>query len=125
MGVIDGLLLSEALGGDSLSEFTEAMRQPTVESNLKGYAKLTGKSWFTRKAIALFQGMADSIREARNQQQRDQVIEGALANLVELTTDSGDIIPVHIQDLLPSYMDLIDKRMSSDASITNLMTGIP
>ncbi|WP_410015836.1 replicative DNA helicase [Sodalis sp. C49] len=125
LGVIDGLLISEALGGDSLSKFTEAMRQPTVESNLKGYAKLTGKSWFTRKAIVLFQGTADAIREARNQQQRDQAIEGALANLVELTTDSGDIIPVHIQDLLPSYMDLIDKRMTGDASITNLMTGIP
>ncbi len=124
LGVIDCALISETLGGVSLADLSEAMRLPTATTNLRGYAKLAGRAWFSRRAIGLFQGTADKIREARNQQQRDMVIDGAMAQLIELTANDSGLVPVHINELLTGYMDLLDKRMNSDPSVERLMTGI-
>jgi replicative DNA helicase len=123
LGLIDGALISETMGDGSSAQLSETMKLPTA-SNLKGYAALVGRAWFSRKAVGLFQGTADKIRQARNQQQRDEIVDSALAQLVELTTDQGNIIPVHISDLLTGYTDLLEKRFAGDANILNLMTGI-
>jgi replicative DNA helicase len=67
---------------------------------------------------------ADGIRNAANQEQRDQVVEKAVAQLLDMTAESGDVQPVHINELLPAYMDTVQKRMEGDESTRNLLTGI-
>ena len=65
------------------------------------------KAWRSRALANLLQEGADGIRQAANQEQRDQVVENAVAKLLDMTADTGDIQPVHINELLPVYMDTV------------------
>lgn len=123
-GVIDVVLISENLGGSSLSSLVEISRMPGTLSNLKGFANIAVKGWRSREMAALLQSGADGIRGARNQEQRDQVIQESVSKLIEMTADSGGVVPVHLGELLDSYMDLLGKRMSGEAGSQNLYTGI-
>ncbi|MFC0227440.1 replicative DNA helicase [Serratia aquatilis] len=123
-GVIDVVLISEAMGGDSLASLVEISRTPGTLANLKGFATLAIKGWRSREMAALLQSGADGIRSARNQEQRDQVIQESVSKLIEMTADSGGVMPVHLGELLSSYMDVLDKRMSGEAGSRNLYTGI-
>jgi replicative DNA helicase len=123
-GLIDVLFISEALGGSSLADLSEITRMPATVPNLKGYAGKMVKAWRSRRMAELLQQSADGIRNANNQEQRDQVVESAVAKLLDMTGDTGDIQPVHISDLLPTYMETVQKRMDGEAGTRNLKTGI-
>ncbi|WP_336817820.1 replicative DNA helicase [Cedecea sp. MMO-103] len=122
--MIDMMFVSEALGGNSLIDLAQIMRQPATVPNLKGYAGKMVKAWRSRQLATLLQEGADGIRNAVNQDQRDQVVEHAVAKLLDMTGDTGDVQPVHISDLLPTYMDTVQKRLNGDAETRNLLTGI-
>lgn len=47
-----------------------------------------------------------------------------MAQLLDMTGDTGDVQPVHISDLLPTYMETVQKRMDGEAGTRNLKTGI-
>lgn len=123
-GLIDMLFVSEALGGSSLADLSEITRMPATVPNLKGYAGKMVKAWRSRRMAELLQQGADGIRQANNQEQRDQVVESAVAQLLDMTGDTGDVQPVHISDLLPTYMETVQKRMEGEAGTRNLKTGI-
>lgn len=122
--MIDMMFVSEVLGGNSLIDLAQIMRQPATVPNLKGYAGKMVKAWRSRQLATLLQEGADGIRNAVNQDQRDQVVEHAVAKLLDMTGDTGDVQPVHISDLLPTYMDTVQKRLNGDAETRNLLTGI-
>lgn len=123
-GLIDMLFVSEALGGSSLADLSEITRMPATVPNLKGYAGKMVKAWRSRRMAELLQQGADGIRQANNQEQRDQVVESAVAQLLDMTGDTGDVQPVHISDLLPTYMETVQKRMDGEVGTRNLKTGI-
>lgn len=123
-GLIDMLFVSEALGGSSLADLSEITRMPATVPNLKGYAGKMVKAWRSRRMAELLQQGADGIRQANNQEQRDQVVESTVAQLLDMTGDTGDVQPVHISDLLPTYMETVQKRMEGEAGTRNLKTGI-
>ena len=123
-GMIDMLFISEALGGSSLADLSEISRVPATVPNLKGYAGKMVKAWRSRKMATLLQDGAEGIRKATNQEQRDQAVESAVAQLLDMTADTGDVQPVHINELLPRYMDTMQKRLDGDAETRNLLTGI-
>ncbi|MDY7622550.1 replicative DNA helicase [Raoultella planticola] len=123
-GLIDMLFISEALGGSSLADLSEITRMPATVPNLKGYAGKMVKAWRSRRMAELLQHGADGIRQANNQEQRDQVVESAVAQLLDMTGDTGDVQPVHISDLLPTYMETVQKRMDGEVGTRNLKTGI-
>lgn len=124
-GLIDLLFVSEALGGQgTLGNLAEICKQPATVPNLKGYAAKMVKAWRSREMARLLQDGADGIRNAVNQDQRDQITENTIAQLLDMTADTGHVQPVHIQDLLPRYMNTVQKRINGDAEARNLMTGI-
>lgn len=123
-GLIDMLFISEALGGSSLADLSEITRMPATVPNLKGYAGKMVKAWRSRRMAELLQQGADGIRQANNQEQRDQIVDSAVAQLLNMTGDTGDVQPVHISDLLPTYMETVQKRMDGEAGTRNLKTGI-
>lgn len=124
-GMIDLLFVSEALGGQgTLGNLAEICKQPATVPNLKGYAAKMVKAWRSREMARLLQDGADGIRNAVNQDQRDQITENTIAQLLDMTADTGHVQPVHIQDLLPRYMNTVQKRINGDAEARNLMTGI-
>lgn len=88
-GLIDMLFVSEALGGSSLADLSEITRMPATVPNLKGYAGKMVKAWRSRRMAELLQQGADGIRQANNQEQRDQVVETAVAQLLDMTGDTG------------------------------------
>lgn len=122
-GLIDMLFVSEALGGSSLADLSEITRMPATVPNLKGYAGKMVKAWRSRRMAELLQQGADGIRQANNQEQRDQVVETAVAQLLDMTGDTGDVQPVHMSELLPVYMETMQKRMDGERA-RNLKTGI-
>ena len=122
-GMIDLLFVSEALGGQgTMGNLAEICKQPATISNLKGYAGKMVKAWRSREMARLLQDGADGISNAVNQDARDQITENIVAQLLDMTADTGDIQPVHINELLPQYMDTVQRRL--DGKIKNLMTGI-
>lgn len=123
-GLIDMLFVSEALGGSSLADLSEITRMPATVPNLKGYAGKMVKAWRSRRMAELLQQGADGIRQANNQEQRDQVVETAVAQLLDMTGDTGDVQPVHMSELLPVYMETMQKRMDGEEGTRNLKTGI-
>lgn len=124
-GMIDLLLVSEALGGQgTLGNLAEICKQPATVANLKGYAGKLVKAWRSREMARMLQEGADGIRNALNQEQRDHVTAQAVAQLLDMTADTGDVQPVHIQELLPRYMETIQKRIDGDSENRNLLTGI-
>ncbi|QCT20812.1 replicative DNA helicase [Jejubacter calystegiae] len=123
-GLIDMMMVSEALGGNSLADIAELMRVPGTVANLGGYAKKMVKAWRGRQIEQLLQDGADAIRRASNQAQRDLAIETSITRLLDLTADSGNVQPVHIQDILPRYMDTIQKRLEGNAETRNILSGI-
>lgn len=118
------LFVSEALGGSSLADLSEITRMPATVPNLKGYAGKMVKAWRSRRMAELLQQGADGIRQANNQEQRDQVVESAVAQLLDMTGDTGDVQPVHMSELLPVYMETMQKRMDGEEGTRNLKTGI-
>lgn len=116
-GLIDMLFISEALGGSSLADLSEISRMPATVPNLKGYAGKMVKAWRSRRMAELLQHGADGIRKANNQEQRDQIVETAVAQLLDMTGDTGDVQPVHMSELLPVYMETMQKRMDGEEGI--------
>ncbi|MDU7769561.1 MAG: DnaB-like helicase N-terminal domain-containing protein, partial [Serratia marcescens] len=92
-GLIDMLFVSEALGGSSLADLSEISRMPATVPNLKGYAGKMVKAWRSRRMAELLQNGADGIRQANNQEQRDEIVETAVAQLLDMTGDTGDVQP--------------------------------
>ncbi|HBA8509331.1 TPA: replicative DNA helicase [Escherichia coli] len=123
-GMIDMLFISEALGGSSLADLSQISRIPATVPNLKGYAGKMVRAWRSRKMAALLQSGADGIRNAVNQSQRDEVIESHVAQVLDMSAATGTVQPVHIKELLPLYIDTVDKRMSGDAQEMMLKTGV-
>lgn len=124
-GLIDMMYISEAIGGQgTLANLADICKFPTSIVNLKGYAKKMVKAWRSRTIAQLLQDGADGIRDAINQEQRDQVVETAVAQLLDMTGDTGDVQPVHMSELLPVYMETMQKRMDGEEGTRNLKTGI-
>ncbi|MBJ3816674.1 replicative DNA helicase [Shimwellia pseudoproteus] len=123
-GIIDMMMICEALGGDHLADLADICRLPATVPNLPGYAARVVKGWHSRQLATLFQKSADGIRQAKNPQQRDDIIEHAVACLLEMIGDTGDIHPVHINVLLPRYMDIMRTRVNGEAGAMKLYTGI-
>lgn len=123
-GIIDMMLICEALGGDHLGDLAEICRLPATVANLPGYAAKVAKGWRSRQLAILFQESADGIRQAKNQARRDDIMASSVARLLEMLGDTGDIQPVHISELLPRYMDMVHKRAAGDAATMSLHTGI-
>ncbi len=124
-GLIDLMYISEAIGGQgTLANLAEICNQPATVPNLKGYAEKMVAAWRSRTMAELLQAGADGINKAVNQMQRDLVVENTVTQLLDMSADSGAVQPVHISDLLPTYMDIVEKRMSGDAQEALLKTGI-
>jgi replicative DNA helicase len=123
-GLIDMMMISEALGGNSLADIAELMRAPGTVPNLKGYAGKMVKAWFSRKVAKLLQDSADEIRDAINQEQRDNVVEKAVAQLIDVTADAGSVQPIIARELLDRYIDIFGKRLEGDEQVKNLKTDI-
>ncbi len=123
-GLIDMLFISEALGGSSLADLSEIARLPATVPNLKGYARKMVKAWRSREIARLLQESAEAIRTAVNQAQRDLFIDKAVAQLLDMTADTGNVLPLHIADLLPRYQETLHKRLDGSTSSPNLLTGI-
>jgi replicative DNA helicase len=47
-----------------------------------------------------------------------------VAQLLDMTGDTGDVQPVHMSELLPVYMETMQKRMDGEEGTRNLKTGI-
>ncbi|MXE75902.1 replicative DNA helicase, partial [Escherichia coli] len=93
-----------------LANLAEICNQPATVPNLKGYAEKMVAAWRSRTMAELLQAGADGINKAVNQMQRDLVVENTVTQLLDMSADSGAVQPVHISDLLPTYMDIVGKR---------------
>lgn len=124
-GLIDLMYISEAIGGQgTLANLADICKQPATVPNLKGYAEKMVAGWRSRALAELLQSGADGINGAVNQEQRDLVVESTVAQLLDITADSGSVQPVHIGELLPRYMDVVDQRLTGDDQTLILKTGI-
>jgi len=122
--IIDLIMISEALGGDSLANLAEAGKNNWSSANLKGYANLVRKAWHKRKVIEIVGEAHRDIEQSRNPEQSDQIVASLVAKLSEITADQSTVVPVHMKDLLDNYLGDLEARQSGKEQAQTIKFGM-
>ncbi|MDH2899280.1 replicative DNA helicase, partial [Rahnella variigena] len=124
-GLIDGLMVAEAMGNDHFANVMETMRQCPSVANLKGYARIVGEFSQIRQFSHLMENYYDQITGANNHERAIETIQEFVNQVMDINRPSDEVHPVHIDELMGSYADLLEHRLKNGEESDTLKTGIP
>lgn len=126
-GMIDGLLVAEAMGEGCFADIMETMsrnRGPSV-ANLKGYARVVGEYYQIREFTKLMESSYELITGAHNHEQALDGIQAFASKIFSISKPHDEHRPIHINELLGSYAELLEQRNLNGEESDTLKTGIP
>ncbi len=126
-GMIDGLLVAEAMGEGCFADIMETMsrnRGPSV-ANLKGYARVVGEYYQIREFTKLMESSYDLITGAQNHERALESIQAFSSKIFSIAKPHDEHRPIHIKELLGSYAELLEQRNLNGEESDTLKTGIP
>ncbi|WP_072929981.1 replicative DNA helicase [Nissabacter archeti] len=94
-----------------------------MSANIKAWAKRVRQCWMLRKGEADLLQAAAILREASAHDINERIAE-VTGMVSKLQFETNDRLPRLIGDLLPDYMDVLEKRMQGAESGLYLKTGI-
>lgn len=124
-GLIDSLMVAEAMGNDHFANVMETMRQCPSAANLKGYAQIVGEFSMIRDVSHLMENYYDRITGANNHERAIETIQEFVNQVMNINRPSDEVQPVHIDELMGSYADLLEHRLKNGEESDTLKTGIP
>jgi replicative DNA helicase len=124
-GLIDGLMVAEAMGEGNFGHIMQTMRQTPSAANLKGYARVVSEYSMVRRFSELLSKGQDAINTSGNHEIAMNHISEFMASLSEIDRPSDQVRPMHIRDVLDGYNDLLEKRLRQGDDSDTLKTGIP
>lgn len=124
-GLIDSLLIAEAMGDQHFGDVMETCRKCPSAANLKGYARLVGEYYQIRQFTKLMESSYDLIAGAQNHERALAGIQEFSSKIFSIAKPHDEHRPVHIDELLESYADLLQHRMDNGEESDTLKTGIP
>lgn len=123
--LIDPFFIADAMGDQgNLAYLLELTRSTLWRSNLKGYAQKVASYSKVRKTTALIARFQNEITGAANHSQAEDIIAQFSGEFSLITGESESLIPVHINDLIGGYVDILDKRTRGEESGMVVRTGI-
>ncbi|MFG1172140.1 replicative DNA helicase [Erwiniaceae bacterium CAU 1747] len=125
--MIDALLIADAMG-DGPGVFADVMETAKVvpsSANLKGYAKSLGEKFMIRSFVALMEANYDSITLANNHDQALENIRAFTSQVLAIGRPGDEVVPVHIDELMGAYVDVLEGRVKNGEESDTLKTGIP
>lgn len=123
-GLIDGLLIAEAMGDEHFANVMDTMRKCPSAANLKGYARIVGEFSQIRQFQQLMETYYDQITTANNHERAIDTIQEFVSQVMDINRSHDEIQPVHIDELLGSYADLLEHRLLNGEESDTLKTGI-
>lgn len=123
-GLIDGLMVAEAMGEGNFGNVMETMRRCPSAANLKGYARVVGEYATVRKFSQLLAKGQDAISASGNHEIAMSHISEFIASLSDIDRPGDLIRPMHIRDVLEGYNELLEKRVRQGEESDTLKTGI-
>lgn len=124
-GLIDGLMIAEAMGEGNFGHIMQTMRQTPSAANLKGYARVVSEYSMVRRFSELLSKGQDAIKTSGNHEIAMNHISEFMASLSEIDRPRDQVRPMHIRDVLDGYNDLLEKRLRQGDDSDTLKTGIP
>lgn len=120
---IDPFTVQEGVAGETRDLVLSVSARCKSAANIKAWAKRVRQCWMLRKGEAELTKAASLLREAGTHDLNERIAEvsGILSNL---QFETNDRLPRKIGDLLPDYMDVLEKRMKGAESGLYLKTGI-
>lgn len=92
-------------------------------ANIRGWAKRVRQCWMLRKGAQAFRHYADLL-DAAGTHNIDDIIGQVSSGLRDIQFETSEKLPQRIADLVPEYLDVLEKRLQSEASGLYLQTGI-
>ncbi|WP_342755563.1 replicative DNA helicase [Pantoea sp. MBD-2R] len=124
-GLIDGLMVAEAMGNGNFAHVMETMRSCPSAANLKGYARVVSEYATVRRFSELLARGQDAISTSGNHEIAMNHISEFIASLSDIDRPGDQVRPMHIRDVLEGYSELLDKRVRQGEDSDTLKTGIP
>ncbi|WGM05016.1 replicative DNA helicase [Arsenophonus nasoniae] len=123
-GLIDSLMIGEAMGEGNFGTVMDTARRCPSAANLKGYAKILADYYRVRRFTALLGDGLEKIKKSPHHEQALSVIQEVSTALREIEQPANEIRPMHIGELLDPYAELLEKRLKNGEASDSLKTGI-
>ncbi len=120
---IDPFTIQEAVPAGTKDMVLTVSSRCKSSANIKAWAKRVRQCWMLRKGEAEFIRAAEILRSAGTHNINECIAE--VSGIVSrLQFETNDKVPRRIGDMLPDYMDVLEKRMQGADSGLYLKTGI-
>ena len=123
-GLIDALMIAEAMGEEHFANVMETMRKCPSAANLKGYARIVGEFSQIRQFQQLMETYYDQITTSNNHERAIDTIQEFVSQVMNINRSHDEVQPVHIDELLGSYGELLEHRLLNGEESDTLKTGI-
>lgn len=123
-GLIDPLLVAESMDNLDFANVMETMRKCPSAANLKGYARIVGEFSQIRQFQQLMETYYDQITTSNNHERAIETIQEFVSQVMNINRSHDEIQPVHIDELLGSYGELLEQRLLNGEESDTLKTGI-
>lgn len=123
--IIDPVFIADALGGNGdFAHIMELTRKTISYANLKGYAEKVRNYAAVRKITALINKFQTEITDAATHEQAESVIQKFSSEFTLITSEKESLVPVHLNELIDGYVDVLEKRNRGEGSGMMIRTGI-
>ncbi|MER2949614.1 replicative DNA helicase [Morganella morganii] len=123
--IIDPVFIADALGGNGdFAHIMELTRKTISYANLKGYAEKVRDYAAVRKITALINKFQKEITDAATHDQAESVIQKFSSEFTLLSSEKESLVPVHLNELIDGYVDVLEKRNRGEGSGMMIRTGI-
>jgi replicative DNA helicase len=122
-GLIDMILLCESLPALEAT-ILEASSVAWAKSSLKAYAAMLRRNAAIRDAESALKEALQGIQSAGNGEMAVEALEGAKQLMAGIDIAGSDVVPMHIDDLLPVVVARIESRVNGTEEGRAIRTGI-
>lgn len=122
-GLIDPIMLGELLP-QHVAAIGDAGRKVWAKSSLQAHVVILRRNAGIRDAEAALEVALEKLRSSVNGDQALSALMEAKITVAAIETETGDVQPKSIDELLPIIIDRIDSKMDGRSEGRTLLTGI-
>lgn len=122
--MIDSLLVAEGVGNENFAIVMETYRACPSAANLKGYAKVLNEYYQIRQFRKILADGKRMLDESHTHEQALDAISGFVSSIMTAYKPAEEINPLHIGEIIESYTDQLEKRLTGGEESDTLKTGI-
>ncbi|PHM46572.1 replicative DNA helicase [Xenorhabdus miraniensis] len=122
-GMIDPLMVADAMGEDNFANVMWAAKNCPSAANLKGYANMVSANYERRRMIELMDEARVLIQNGTIESAAESM-DWFISQVSEVRKPRDEIRPLHVSELLEDYTEVLEKRLKNGEQSDTLKTGI-